>query len=783
MQYNIRGQKTRMYDADTGQTRYVYNALGELVSQTDAKAQTVSMQYDRLGRMVQRQEPEGMSTWTYDTQPKGIGKLAAVTGPNGYQESYRYNGLGRMAETHTQLNGQNYFVSTVYDQYGRVESLTYPTSLAVQNTYNEHGYLADVQRASDNQPLWQAKRLNARGQLEQVALGNGLVTDKVYTPTTGRIQSIQTGGGVIQNLAYTFDKLGNLTQRTNRHLVETFQYDGLNRLTQTAVQGVYSTTITYDALGNITSKSDVGSYTYGENGAGPHAVTSISGLKSSQYTYDANGNRITSSATGQQIEYTSFNKPRRISQGNTSLEFEYGPNYSRYQQKVTKAGQTTTTTYISGGLMEREVDQNWVKDTHYLFAGGESIAVHIQKNHGIAEETRYLHKDHLGSIDAITEKDGQPVESFSFDAWGQRRHPDSWNTLTDAQLGELILNNTGLTTSRGFTGHEHLDEVQLIHTNGRLYDPVIGRFLSADPFVQAPTFSQSLNRYSYVMNNPLSLVDPSGFFLKKLWNGIKKAVKAVGKFVKKYWKPIVATVAGIALGVVTGGLASGFVGAVLSGTGFGFGSAFAGTMLGGGSIGDALKAGLKGAVIGGVTAGLTTYGVNSLFAEGAAGVQLFGKAARVAKIVANGVVTGLSSLALGGKFERGFIWSVATGTLNYLYGRLVGESPRLLGIGKTADPTKGKWDLPTNGSLNFGIQGGDGKVGWLHEGQPVTDSIARYVPFMNATSGMHDFMQVAMTFRSDLLRNFLNVPYMLPAALITVGAYMGEKQYIPPPSK
>jgi RHS repeat-associated protein len=634
MQYNIRGQKTRMYDADTGQTRYVYNALGELTQQTDAKGQTVNMSYDKLGRLVQRQEPEGMSSWTYDTQPKGIGKLAAVTGPNGYQESYRYDSFGRLAETHTLLNGQNYFISTVYDQYGRVDSLTYPTGLAVQNTYNGHGYLADVQRASDKQSLWQAKRLNARGQLEQVALGNGLVTDKVYTPTTGRIQSIQTGGGAIQNLAYTFDKLGNLTQRTNRHLVETFQYDGLNRLTQTAVLGQYSTTIAYDALGNISYKSDVGSYKYGENGAGPHAVTSITGLKSRQYSYDANGNRISSSATGQQIEYFSFNKPRSIRQGNTTLEFEYGPNYSRYQHKVTKAGQTTTTTYIGGGLMEREVDQNWVKNTHYLFAGGESIAVLIQKNHGIAEETRYLHKDHLGSIDAITDKDGQPVESFSFDAWGQRRHPDSWNTLTDAQLGELILNNTGLTTSRGFTGHEHLDEVQLIHTNGRLYDPIIGSFLSADPFVQAPTFSQSLNRYSYTLNNPLSLVDPSGFFLKKLWRGVKKAVKAVGKFVKKYWKPVVAAVAGIALGAVTGGLGTLAFGSIAGGalagstvaglatsvlSGAGFGSAFAGTLLGAGQFGDALKAGLKGAVMGGAMAGVA-YGVSQVIGGIAQGI-------------------------------------------------------------------------------------------------------------------------------------------------------------------
>ena len=63
----------------------------------------------------------------------------------------------------------------------------------------------------------------------------------------------------------------------------------------------------------------------------------------------------------------------------------------------------------------------------------------------------------------------------------------------------------------GFTDHEQLDAVGLIHMNGRVYDPELGRFLSADPFVQAPLSSQSYNRYSYVFNNPLSFTDPSGF--------------------------------------------------------------------------------------------------------------------------------------------------------------------------------------------------------------------------------------------------------------------------------
>jgi RHS repeat-associated protein len=535
--------------------------------------------------------------------------------------------------------------------------------------------------------------MNARGQLEQLTLGNGVSTDKVYDQLTGRLQSIKTGNGTIQSLSFNFDKLGNLTERSNYQssLSETFQYDDLNRLTETKVDQ-YSTSIQYDKLGNITHKSGVGNYTYGTK---PHAVISVNGVINTQYSYDANGNRI--SANGQKIKYTSFNKPRHITQGDNLLEFKYGPTYRRYEQKVTRNGLLTTTNYIGGGIFEREISQDWEKHTHYIFAGGESVATYIDKNHGIEEETHYLHKDHLGSIDTITNEQGDVVKQFSFDAWGKRRDPKTSGTLTEDDL--LSLFDKDLTTDRGFTGHEHLDEVQLIHMNGRVYDPVIGRFLSADPIVQAPTFSQSLNRYSYVLNNPLSLVDPSGF---SWWS------KKVKPAFKKYWKPVVAVAVGFALGAVTFGIGSAMGSAlagtsvgmssaavginiasltsvIVSGAGFGFGSAFTGTLLYGGDIKDAFKAGLKGGVIGGVTAGLT-YGVGHIFFESLSGVSAFG-----VKTIAHGIVQGTSRVAKGGKFEHGFM----SGTFGKI-GGFFGPIGAIVAAGTAEEMGGGKF---TNGAV------------------------------------------------------------------------------------
>ena len=113
----------------------------------------------------------------------------------------------------------------------------------------------------------------------------------------------------------------------------------------------------------------------------------------------------------------------------------------------------------------------------------------------------YVLKDHLGSIHCLLNEAGAQTEELSFDAWGRRRNPANWQPLTQVGSFQTLL---------GFTGHEHIDIAALVNMNGRVYDPVVGRFLSADPFMQAPGYSQGLNRYSYCLNNPIVNIDPTG---------------------------------------------------------------------------------------------------------------------------------------------------------------------------------------------------------------------------------------------------------------------------------
>ncbi|MCF8345489.1 MAG: RHS repeat-associated core domain-containing protein [Bacteroidales bacterium] len=129
----------------------------------------------------------------------------------------------------------------------------------------------------------------------------------------------------------------------------------------------------------------------------------------------------------------------------------------------------------------------------------------------------YILRDHLGSLNYVLDKDGGVVQEVNFDAWGRRRNPHTWTYYeNNDDPPELMF-------SRGFTSHEHLDEFQLINMNGRIYDPIIARFLSPDPIVQLPEYSQNFNRYSYVLNNPLRFTDPSGFLVKADTTGGNKS--------------------------------------------------------------------------------------------------------------------------------------------------------------------------------------------------------------------------------------------------------------------
>lgn len=571
--YDELGRKTSMNDPDKGNWQYEYNAFGELVLQTDAKGQSIQTFYDGLGRETRRIDIDSLdcivniSEWRYDTQLYGIGQLARERSSDGYDQTPSYDRFGREIRTLMTIPGAGSFeTAQTYDHLGRVFQAFDASSKSdtpgvgadqingirgVQTIYDANGFVRethDVRKHLDGRPFGfyqRNSRMDERGNLTHYVLGNGVSVIKQYYSATGLLRVVDAQrprlNTPLQHLIYYWDDLGNLEGRTTKgeqgDTIESFTYDNLNRLVQNSVGflGQRETVdVQYDLIGNMVYKSDVGTYRYGENGAGPHAVTNAGGKS---YHYDKNGNNFF--GDGRVLKYNVFDKVEEVSKGGFTTTFKYGPSRSRYQRVDVDAGTqhrpaSAKATYYLGNVEyivhtqgERVGEREYKR---HLGVAVETIT-YAADGHFISDEQHYLLHDHLGSVERIVTEDlglaanenVQLIQKLSYDPWGQRRDTDSLQSLT----GETLASFDSSITTRGFTGHEMVDGVGIIHMNGRIYDATLGRFLQADPFIQDPLDGQSLNRYSYLRNNPLNATDPTGYFAQFLY----AAAIAVGTYV------------------------------------------------------------------------------------------------------------------------------------------------------------------------------------------------------------------------------------------------------------
>ena len=328
--YDSLGRKVSMDDPDMGEWSYEYDAVGNLIRQTDAKGQIINFEYDELNRLTKKWglSPQGTVpifsvTYSYDnpTVANSIGRLTRVIDSSGRTEFY-YDNLGRETKTIKQISGANYTVERTYDALDRLTSVKYPDSEIVNYLYNQQGAIEAVYSSSKTYVL--DVDYNALGQLTYIEYGNGTYSEYTYDSETMRLYNLKTNDGVLQDFIYSYDNIGNVTGIEDYVNTGTqdFIYDDLNRLT--SATGSYgSIDYEYDSIGNLTGKGSV-SFSYGENGAGPHAVTSSSAGKS--FNYDANGSMIT--RAGQELEYDSENRLISITgQVNAEIQLQYGWNF------------------------------------------------------------------------------------------------------------------------------------------------------------------------------------------------------------------------------------------------------------------------------------------------------------------------------------------------------------------------------------------------------------------------------------------------------------------------
>lgn len=501
IQYDHWGNRSQLSDPDYGTIHTVHNAYGELVNEETPKHDITKYDYDPIGRLIVIKDTgEGTTTYyDYDESPGRKGTLQSIR--HGDQTiNYKYDEFLRVVKTTETWNGIDYDTELGYDRASRVCSKRYPSGFTALFEYAPSGHANKVTDANGNL-LWQLDDMNSRGQMLQATLGNGLVTRHTYTGDMHYIDSIITSNN-LQNLSYHYDKFGNLAARKDnkRNLTETFTYDEMNRL-KTITMGYLTASMTYDGLGRMTGKQAI---------MGGGQVPRVRQVFSAP-AFDATKIHAMVEATAapgvfpqerQNISYTSFDKVKRLGEGDKHLSYQYGFNRQRIAMKENKGGRIRDKIYI--GNCEFVTENGQQKVLTYLTSPYGVFAV-VERQDG-KESVHFVLKDHLGSWTTITDEYGNVEREQSYDAWGNLRDPETWLNYT--ANGPVA----GPMFDRGYTGHEHMTAFGLINMNGRCYDPVTSSFLSVDRYVQSPDNSQSFNRYAYCGHNPLRYTDPSGWY-------------------------------------------------------------------------------------------------------------------------------------------------------------------------------------------------------------------------------------------------------------------------------
>jgi RHS repeat-associated protein len=554
--YDLRGRRRSITEPNAGTRTTYYNAFGEVRAEHDNDGTIVSFERDDLGRVIDRTATRNgtqteVASWEWDTAANGIGLPTFASTLGGIGTNYEYDRLGRpTAERHVRgtVAGELVFEQSYDPVLGRPDKLSYPETpgwprLEVKRNYDSlTGTLIGLTRVDTNQSLWAASQFDVWGHITAEQRG-GAAISRGFAADTGRLQDVNVAkaGSRLFHRGYGYYDDGSLQTRRDEvnGVFEAFDHDSLNRLktwqaansSGVLTPNKWSVTYGYDELGNMKTRtasaenqtSQAATYAYGSTR--PHAITSwnISGggqaSASGTFGYDPNGRVKDHARLGSTIAYNSFDLPTSItpaSSGGLSASF----GYDAYGARAFKQDATGSTTYA--GLYEYRTLANGAHQHVLSLAGAGIVGQVVRSDADASEKTMYFHGDHLGSVAGVTDEAGNLVEQRRTDPFG-----------ANIVSASLPFQKTGVQpplmsiVTAGFGGHEADDALGLINMGGRIYDPLVARFLSPDPIDTDPALSQSHNRYSYVMNDPLSLIDPSGYS----WNQRDDALCAAGRVV------------------------------------------------------------------------------------------------------------------------------------------------------------------------------------------------------------------------------------------------------------
>ena len=484
--YDDLGNLLQESSPDRGTTVYAYDAAGNVLTKTDARGVVATYTYDALNRVTAIDYPGTAEdvAFTYDVGANctaGIGRLCQAVDASGTTQ-FSYNAFGNVTQTQKTELGIVYTTGYTYDTRDRVMSISYPDGRTVTYTRDGLGRIASTTATVNgaNQTVVSGRTYRADGLLTAQSYGNGLSESRSYN-LKGELTNQSLGSA--DTRVYGYDLNGNLSSLQSLPQVAVYTYDALDRLTQDQITSTPTSTnaFTYDPNGNRTADS-VGSYSYTGN-SNRLTQTPLAAI-----TLDAAGN-TTADGT-----YTyAYNQDGHLSQvlsgGNVIATYTY--NYQRQRtQKVTAQG-TTVYHYDLAGNLIAEMTAAGASISAYVWTDGQPNA---QINAGTPETLVYLHADHLGTPRLATDASQTVVWRYEGSAFGD-----------NAPTGSATVNLR-------FAGQYADGETGLYYNWNRYYDPRTGRYISSDPI----GLGGGLNSYSYVYNDPLKFIDPTGFWS---WTG------------------------------------------------------------------------------------------------------------------------------------------------------------------------------------------------------------------------------------------------------------------------
>lgn len=510
--YDSYGRKTSTYDINIGTVNYQYNAMDQLVQQTDENSIVQNISYDVFGRKVTTSGPQGTTTNTYYydvISGKNSDNITQIVGFNGDVKTYIYDPLQRLTTETITSGGSNLTKTHTYDSRGRLSTTTYPAGFLIRTIYDDNDIV--VQKKYELGPtiktLFSTDSVNSRGVYNAYSTGNGKL--RHVTWDYGKEMPIRYYTAGVQDLNLGFEiNTGNLLSRSDSYkgITETFTYDINDKLKSASVNGVQQFGINYysDGGGRIDQKTGIGNYVY--DWYKGYILRSLSPIASEP---DPN---LTMGPQTYNITYTAFKMPQTITHINGyEVNYSYGSNQQRLASELKYGGATvesrsywTNIDGIAKGGNTYEV---------YYIGTGNGLGNIIVKQ-GSAIDIYYPYLDQLGSIVAVTDESGTMVAEQNFDGWGRKRNPNNWSYSSVPAVPAWLI--------RGYTGHEQMAETGLVNMNARMYDPLTGQMLAPDNYIKNPWRFDGYNRFTYANGNPLSYIDPDGNNALDFLNPFKK---------------------------------------------------------------------------------------------------------------------------------------------------------------------------------------------------------------------------------------------------------------------